>query len=220
MDAKHLEIAARSLSVDDWQIWCARNLAQLAHPSLFDPMQQLPDLYAILGVAETAGESEIKKAYMEQARRYHPDKMPITSTQAERAAAEERFKAVVSAQEVLRDAAERSKYDAARKNAARYNVPRLDLTEAFTLWAGVVVKAAVAGPNGTATAASLVFTLGIPALLVCLAGPEGAKAAFHLAMAFNGCNIESQLAQMSGVEQRAFMTALRVLDDHLTDLAP
>ncbi|KAG5191354.1 hypothetical protein JKP88DRAFT_251686 [Tribonema minus] len=213
MDAKQLEIAARSLSVDDWQRWCCRNLAHLAHASPLDSMQQL-------GVAETASEPEIKKAYMEQARRYHPDKIPVTATQAERAAAEERVKAVVSAQEVLRDAGERSKYDAARQNADMYNVPSLDLTMACILWAGVVVKAAVEGPNGTATAASLVFTLGVPALLAFLAGPEGAKAAFHLAMAFNGCNIESQLAQMSGVEQRAFMTAVRVLDDHLTDLTP
>ncbi|KAG5179215.1 DnaJ domain-containing protein, partial [Tribonema minus] len=76
-------------------------------------MQRLPvsDLYAILGVAGTASEHAIRKAYMEQARRYHPDKISITSTQAERTAAEEQFKAIGSAQEVLRDTVERSKYD-------------------------------------------------------------------------------------------------------------
>jgi molecular chaperone DnaJ len=64
-----------------------------------------PDLYKILGVGKNASDEEIKKAYRRLARRYHPD------TNQGDARAEERFKEVSAAYDVLSDPEKRSAYD-------------------------------------------------------------------------------------------------------------
>ncbi len=63
------------------------------------------DYYKILGVDRNAEEKEIKKAYRKLARKYHPDVNPNDKT------AEERFKDINEAHEVLSDPEKRSKYD-------------------------------------------------------------------------------------------------------------
>ncbi|MEN3342962.1 MAG: molecular chaperone DnaJ [Actinomycetota bacterium] len=62
-------------------------------------------LYDTLGVAKNASQDEIKKAYRKLARRYHPDK------NAGDQEAEERFKEVQQAYDVLSDAEKRQAYD-------------------------------------------------------------------------------------------------------------
>jgi curved DNA-binding protein len=62
------------------------------------------DYYQILGVARDASAEDIKKAYRRLARKYHPDV-------SKEANAEERFKEVAEAYEVLRDAEKRAAYD-------------------------------------------------------------------------------------------------------------
>ncbi len=64
-----------------------------------------PDLYKVLGVGKNASEEEIKKAYRKLARQYHPDRNPGD------AQAEERFKEVSAAHDVLSDAEKRKAYD-------------------------------------------------------------------------------------------------------------
>src|SRR3954464_5243585 len=64
------------------------------------------DPYRILGVDKKASAEDIKKAYRKLARQYHPDRNPGDS------AAEERFKEVQGAYDVLGDAEKRKQYDA------------------------------------------------------------------------------------------------------------
>ena len=63
------------------------------------------DYYKILGVERNAAEKDIKKAYRSLARKYHPDVNPGDK------AAEERFKEINEAYEVLADSDKRKKYD-------------------------------------------------------------------------------------------------------------
>lgn len=64
------------------------------------------DYYAILGVPKTAAAKDIKSAYRKLARKWHPDANPDTAKEAE-----EKFKDIQEAYEVLGDAEKRSKYD-------------------------------------------------------------------------------------------------------------
>ncbi len=63
------------------------------------------DYYNILGVPKNADEKAIRKAYRKLARKYHPDLNPNDSV------AEEKFKEINEAQEVLMDAEKRKLYD-------------------------------------------------------------------------------------------------------------
>ena len=63
------------------------------------------DYYDILGVAKTASDSEIKKAYRKLAMKYHPDRNPDNKE------AEKSFKEAAEAYEVLSDTTKRSRYD-------------------------------------------------------------------------------------------------------------
>lgn len=66
------------------------------------------DYYAELGVPKSATSAEIKKAYRKLARDLHPDKNPGNKQ------AEDKFKAVSEAHDVLADPAKRKEYDEAR----------------------------------------------------------------------------------------------------------
>lgn len=68
-------------------------------------MPQKQDYYEVLGIGRTAGEEDIRKAYRRLARKYHPDLNPGDK------AAEERFKQLQEAYDVLSDSKKRQMYD-------------------------------------------------------------------------------------------------------------
>lgn len=65
------------------------------------------DYYQVLGVPKNAAEKDIKSAYRRLARKWHPDANPTNQK-----AAEEKFKEIQEAYEVIGDAEKRRKYDA------------------------------------------------------------------------------------------------------------
>jgi molecular chaperone DnaJ len=65
------------------------------------------ELYKTLGVSKNASDEEIKKAYRKLARQYHPDRNPGDE------AAEEKFKEISAAHDVLADPEKRKEYDTA-----------------------------------------------------------------------------------------------------------
>src|SRR5438034_4543811 len=74
-------------------------------------------LYNTLGVSKSASQDEIKKAYRKLAREYHPDRNPGD------ASAEERFKEVQTAYDVLSDDAKRNAYDRFGSTNGRAGAP-------------------------------------------------------------------------------------------------
>lgn len=68
-------------------------------------MSKEEDYYKLLGISKNATDAEIKKAYRKMAIKYHPDK-----NQGDKAA-EEKFKEISQAYEVLSDKNKRAQYD-------------------------------------------------------------------------------------------------------------
>lgn len=90
------------------------------------------DPYVTLGVATTATEDEIKKAYRKLVRQYHPDKNPGD------AAAEEKFKEIQAAYDLLSDAEKRREWDS--RGSSPFGAT--GAAGSYSGWAG-------AGPSGS-----------------------------------------------------------------------
>lgn len=78
-------------------------------------MVEYKDYYKILGVNKNTPQDEIKKAFRRLARKYHPDANPNDSK------AEEKFKEIGEAYEVLKDPQKRSRYDQLGANWKQYS---------------------------------------------------------------------------------------------------
>jgi curved DNA-binding protein len=101
------------------------------------------DLYDVLGVARTASTDDIKKAYRRLAKKYHPDVNPGNKQ------AEEKFKEVTAASEVLSDPKRRALYDEFGPDSLRTGFDEKK-AEAYRQWRR----------QGTGRASGIPFDLG------------------------------------------------------------
>ena len=93
----------------------------------------MSDFYSVLGVSKTASDDEIKKAYRKLAMQYHPDRNNGSRE------AEEKFKEITEAYDVLRDANKRAAYDrygeaGLRGGAGGGGFHHVDLSEALSIF--------------------------------------------------------------------------------------
>ena len=92
-------------------------------------MAQIRDLYEILGVPRDASQEDIKKAYRRLAREYHPD---VSQSHD----AEDRFKEIAGAYEILSDPAKRQQYDRYGQGGGPMDFPFGDVADIFEAFFG------------------------------------------------------------------------------------
>lgn len=76
------------------------------------------DLYEILGISKAATPIEIKKAYRNLAKKYHPDKV-INAKEAEKKEAEKKIKEINYAYEILTNEEKKKEYDLQNSNSRK-----------------------------------------------------------------------------------------------------
>jgi DnaJ-like protein len=107
------------------------------------------DFYKVLGIASTADDRRIKKAFRRRAKAYHPDLNPGDSR------AEERFKELTEAYEVLRSAHARATYDA-------YRAQRRSAVRRRVVGSAALMAASFVMTLGSAFGALAVYNAGAP----------------------------------------------------------
>ncbi len=91
---------------------------------------EFKDYYKILGVDKSATQDEIKKAYRKLAMKYHPDRNSGNKS------AEEKFKEITEANEVLSDPEKRKKYDTLGANWKQYQHAGTGFDDFFSQFGG------------------------------------------------------------------------------------
>ena len=108
-------------------------------------MPPRPDYYKILGVGKNASDEEIKKSYRKLARQYHPDRNPGDKK------AEERFKQISQAHDVLSDPEKRKAYDRGQGPLGGFTTGNFD-PSSFSGGFGDILSNLFGGGAGAGTA--------------------------------------------------------------------
>ena len=111
-----------------WRLRCAHTCLVLRSSGVILPPPVDTTFYDVLGVPATAEPAQIKRAYFILARRYHPDKAVENKEEAE-----EKFKAISQAYEVLSDPDLRLRYHRLGADSVRSDVGQVDPRELFSL---------------------------------------------------------------------------------------
>jgi DnaJ-class molecular chaperone len=106
-------------------------------------MNSMRDPYDVLGVAKTASEAEIKKAFRQRAKKYHPDTHPDDPK------AKEKFGEINSAYEIVGDPEKRRQFDRGEIDAD--GKPKFQGFEGFTAGQGGFRRGASAQSGGFST---------------------------------------------------------------------
>ncbi|KAG9266060.1 hypothetical protein AMEX_G20560 [Astyanax mexicanus] len=101
---KHKNVKCKVRVIHGEEGWTSEEVHEDPEVPSPPPSPPCVDHYAVLGVTNDSNEEEIRRAYKRLALRYHPDKNP-------EADAEEKFKQIAQAYEVLTDPQKRSVYD-------------------------------------------------------------------------------------------------------------
>lgn len=102
---------------------------------------ETPDLFGALNVPRDAPTATITSSYRKLALRYHPDKVPLTATEEDKAAARKKFEQIGYAYKVLSDEKRRKRFEETGKTDEHFleGGDEATWTEYFKdLWSGVV----------------------------------------------------------------------------------
>ena len=114
-------------------------------------MAEKRDYYEVLGVAKTATADDIKKAYKKLALQYHPDRH-VNDSEADKKAAEEKFKEAAEAYEVLSDPQKRQRYDqygfAGMGGMGGFSAENIDMSDIFSHFSDLFESWGMGGGGG------------------------------------------------------------------------
>ena len=114
-------------------------------------MAEKRDYYEVLGVAKSATADDIKKAYKKLALKYHPDRH-VNDSEADKKAAEEKFKEAAEAYEVLSDPQKRQRYDqfgfAGMGGMGGFSAENMDMSDIFSHFSDLFESWGMGGGGG------------------------------------------------------------------------
>ena len=183
------------------------------------------DYYEALGVSESASLEDIRKAYKQQALRWHPDKAPPEGKEA----ATERFKAVCAAYDVLSEDSKRNEYDRRRTAASNsggampgHNVSLKDAWEIFIRFTiAATARQFELSRDGPMRVVRLMGTMGIAVTLSVAGGTTGGLAISAVTAALlNADGALSVYRGLSNEEKVAFCQAVVMLATSIANADP
>ena len=177
------------------------------------------DYYEMLGVTTTASPDDIRKAFRQQALRWHPDKVAAEHKEL----ATDRFKEINSAYEVLSDAARREEYDVARAAALAAGAPMpgqpVSLARAWEVFIQFMVTACAHQYQLSSNLSAVLrftSTCGIAAATMSVGGGSGGIALMALAgVLLHSDGVLEVYRGLAEDEKVAFSNAVLMIARHI-----
>ena len=206
---------AWSFNESAYQLWLLRIPSNQA--IVMSSSSRRPDYYRLLGVLETADESEINTAYRRLVLSCHPDKIPSSDSEEVRNAKIKRFRTLGDAKSILLDPVLRAEYDLNRGSGlpdeTSSEEPFMTLRDAFVVWGTTIMKAFNHSNPDNIAAVSLIGALGIPAIMIAMGGAEhGGRLCMTFALMLARDSLVEEFRCMSEEDLRIFRQAVLILE--------